>query len=573
MSQSRPAAVETARDAAPALELSDYREIFAQAPVALAVLSGSEHRFQSSNALYRRLVGRNPDGKTLAEAFPELEGQGIRELLDGVLRSGEPFVGEEVLLKLDRDGTGTPRESYFNFIYQPRRGPGGAVTGVAVVAYDVTDQVLARLQTDKLVAEGALIREHLNLRAAYLSLGTEVGQILAKTKSSDQMLQKSAEALHRHLGAAFARIWTLNEATQVLEMRASAGMYTHKDGPHGRVPVGKFKIGRIAESREPHLSNDVINDPHVGDHEWARREGMVSFAGYPLLVEGRVLGVVALFARRPMEREMFEAVAALADMVAMGVQRKFDEEAMGNLIGALEKSNEQLGRSNQELDQFAYVASHDLKAPLRGIGNLSDWIEEDLGENVPQGVREKMKLLRGRVHRMEALIDGILDYSRAGRVRHKPEQVDVGRLLKEVLELLAPPAGVAVFVEPRMPVLDTERVPLQQVFLNLVSNAIKHARSEHPRIEVLVRPEGAFHRFTIKDNGPGIAPEFQERIWGIFQTLEARDKVEGTGIGLSVVKKIVESRGCKAWVESVAGEGAAFHFTWPKREAANGAAQ
>ena len=222
-------------------------------------------------------------------------------------------------------------------------------------------------------------------------------------------------------------------------------------------------------------------------------------------------------------------------------------------------------RSNEELDQFAYVASHDLKAPLRGIANLATWLEEDLGSAITPGAREHMVLLRGRVQRMEALIDGILQYSRAGRVGADAERVDVAALLREIVELLAPPADVKVVLGREFPVLDTERVPLQQVFLNLIGNGIKYSQRAGAIVRVdAVMTDGTW-TFSIADNGPGIAPEYHERIFGIFQTLEPRDKIEGTGIGLSVVKKIVESRGGRVTLESAVGAGATFRFTWPER--------
>jgi two-component system sensor kinase FixL len=241
-------------------------------------------------------------------------------------------------------------------------------------------------------------------------------------------------------------------------------------------------------------------------------------------------------------------------------ERKKSEAEREQLIRAL-------ARSNQELDQFAYVASHDLKAPLRGIANLSQWIEEDLGDKLGGENKEQMELLRGRVHRMEALIDGILQYSRAGRVKARPEEIDTGVLVRDVIELIAPPPGAKIQIPEPMPTVRSEKVPLQQVFMNLIGNAIKHA-GEAPVIEIRASDAGPFVEFTVRDNGPGIAPQYHERIFGIFQTLEARDKVEGTGIGLSVVQKIVEAKGGKVWVESEPGKGARFRFLWPRTEIA-----
>ena len=241
-------------------------------------------------------------------------------------------------------------------------------------------------------------------------------------------------------------------------------------------------------------------------------------------------------------------------------------EEQRDLNARLEAALSSAKAAYRELDQFAYVASHDLKAPLRGIFNLAQWIQDDAGERLDAEATQHLRLLQGRVHRMEALIDGILAYSRAGRVLSSAEPVDTGVLVRDVIEMVAPPEGVTIDVAPNLPVIQAERVPLQQVFLNLVGNAVKHSRTARPDVRIAIdwRDAGDTVEFTVSDNGPGIAPEYQERIWEIFQTLEARDKVEGTGIGLAVVKKIVDTRGGRVWVESMPSHGATFGFAWPK---------
>jgi PAS domain S-box-containing protein len=233
---------------------------------------------------------------------------------------------------------------------------------------------------------------------------------------------------------------------------------------------------------------------------------------------------------------------------------------------AAERAAVAANEAYRELDQFAYVASHDLKAPLRGIANLAQWIQDDTWERLGAESIEHMRLLQGRVRRMEALIDGILTYSRAGRVLDRPEAVDTGALVREVIELLAAPTDVTIQLSAEMPLLQAERVPLQQVFLNLIGNAVKFTRMvrSDPVIRIDWRDAGDVFEFSVSDNGPGIDPEYHERIWGIFQTLEPRDKVEGTGIGLAVVRKIVDTRGGSAKIESAPKQGATFRFTWPK---------
>ena len=247
--------------------------------------------------------------------------------------------------------------------------------------------------------------------------------------------------------------------------------------------------------------------------------------------------------------------------------RKQQEDQLRMRADELKEASAQLRKINEELDQFAYITSHDLRAPLRGIGNLSQWIEEDLGESVltPE-TRRMLALMRGRVTRMEGLIDGILEYSRAGRVRSKVEEVDVARLVMETVDLLHPPPGAVIDVATPMPRIRARRLKLQQVFLNLVGNALKHASRADPKVKISWREQGSdWLEFAVADNGPGIDPQYHGKIFVIFQTLAPRDKVEGAGVGLALVKKIVESEGGSVGVESRAGEGATFLFTWPRR--------
>lgn len=234
------------------------------------------------------------------------------------------------------------------------------------------------------------------------------------------------------------------------------------------------------------------------------------------------------------------------------------------MAAILAQTTTNLKKRNEELDQFAYVVSHDLKAPLRAIANLSSWIEEDLHEVLTEETQHQMNLLRGRVHRMEALINGLLEYSRVGRIHTAVEMVNVGKLLMDIIDSLAPAPSYQVEVETPMPIFKTQRLPLEQVFSNLISNAIKHNRKKAGYVKISAQEQGEFYEFSVADDGPGIAPEYHEKVFVIFSTLEARDKVENTGIGLSLVKKIVESQGGTIKLESQEGQGAIFRFSWPK---------
>lgn len=223
-----------------------------------------------------------------------------------------------------------------------------------------------------------------------------------------------------------------------------------------------------------------------------------------------------------------------------------------------------LEQSNKELDQFAYIVSHDLKAPLRAISNLSSWLEDDLGLSLSGENKENLARLRGRVARMESLINGILEYSKVGRENIASEKVDVSKLVEEILELLSPPRHVRVNIVGPMPVMEVPRIMLHQLFSNLISNAVKYNDKEAGLITVSCSEQEDAFEFSVEDNGPGIPAEYHEKIFMIFQTLQSRDKYESTGIGLTIVKRILAARGGKIHVESGVGKGSKFIFSWPK---------
>jgi signal transduction histidine kinase/CheY-like chemotaxis protein len=223
-----------------------------------------------------------------------------------------------------------------------------------------------------------------------------------------------------------------------------------------------------------------------------------------------------------------------------------------------------LEKRNQELDEFACIASHDLQAPLRGIANLADWLTKDLEGKLPAENQQQIDLIQSRVLQMNTLINGLLQYARVGREHIESTTANIGQLLAEVVETLDPPPEFQVSILANLPTIRTHTLLLKQVFANLIGNAIKYHHRPNGKVEILVTEQEYLWQFTITDDGPGIAPEHHKKIFGIFQTLVGRDKNQGTGVGLAIVQKIVESRGGSVWVESALGQGSTFSFTWPK---------
>jgi signal transduction histidine kinase len=232
----------------------------------------------------------------------------------------------------------------------------------------------------------------------------------------------------------------------------------------------------------------------------------------------------------------------------------------------LEENISDLKKKNADLNQFAYIVSHDLKAPLRGIEMVLNWINEDRGDTLDEKVKEYHAVIRGRLLRMENLINGILEISRLGRNIKSVEEVNIADLLDEIIDTLSPPPEMKIIVNPGMPVISTEKILIEQVFTNLIGNAIKYHDTKKGKIEIGVQDKESYFEFYVKDDGPGIEKEYHEKIFEIFQTLKERDAFESTGIGLTIVKKIIEEKGGYIKVDSETGKGAVFTFSWPKSE-------
>jgi PAS domain S-box-containing protein len=634
-------------------ERTRLRTILTEAPAQIAVVRGPEYVFEFANPRYVASArGRELLGRPALEVFPELAGQGFREMLDTAYHGGEPLSLEEVPAAVDRDGTGVMEEGYYNLVLQPLRDADGRVDSLLSYTVDVTGQVRARREVEQLEERLRLALEAADLGIFDWDLRTDALSWDARTRRifgapaqgeltvdafMDRVHPDDAERVQGEVGAAldpagsgeFASVYRVARLGQEVRwVRAVGRVYFQGEGDARRgvrflgtaqdvterqeAEAEREKLLREMEMGRARLQQIFTEAPAVmalytgPEHvvtmvnpTWEQTVGKPGALGRPfreVFPEFAGSGLFELLDRvyetgepfvdaevnvpldrfgsgvledtywnlvwRPLAGDgpngrdvLVHAVEVTAQVLARrGVEEKAEE---------LARTARALEASNLELDQFAYVASHDLKAPLRGIANLAAWITEDLGDVAAGEVREHLALLQGRVHRMEGLIDGILQYSRAGRVREAPARVNTAGLVHEVVDLISPPAGVRVEVEEGMPALWTERLPLQQVFMNLIGNAVKYAGGASPLVRVSARDAGGTWEFAVSDNGRGIAPRYHERIFGMFQTLEARDKVEGTGIGLSIVRKLVDGRGGRVWVESDEGAGSTFRFLWP----------
>jgi light-regulated signal transduction histidine kinase (bacteriophytochrome) len=245
------------------------------------------------------------------------------------------------------------------------------------------------------------------------------------------------------------------------------------------------------------------------------------------------------------------------------IERKQDKAKQAKLLLELKAAN-------QELKNFAYVVSHDLKAPLRGIVSLADWLVADYSDRLDDEGKEMLELLDQRVRRMGDLINGVLAYSRVGRLNQDRVELNLQKLVASVIEFLSLPATTSIIVETELPTIFSNKTQIEQVFQNLVSNAIKYNDKPHPQIRIGCTSVVKYWQFYIADNGCGIEERYFEKIFQIFQTISSQNTANSTGIGLAIVKKIIETYGGKIWLQSEIGQGTTFFFTLPQQELIQG---
>lgn len=307
--------------------------------------------------------------------------------------------------------------------------------------------------------------------------------------------------------------------------------------------------------------------------ESVRKTRLISF--YLNLVSLIIgLGIISFITYRISTR--IRKMVKMADDIASGNYKVYVEDSgkdelnhlarsLNHMAKVLSENISELKAKNAELNQFAHIVSHDLKGPLRGIDNVVSWIEEDHSNEMSPKMSHYMQLIKGRIARAENLINGILSYAQIGKEKVLLEEVDLNQLLKEVVENIKLKPGTNVTVQHKMPVLTTERLLLYQVFSNLIDNAVKYNDKDQPSINIYFEERTDHFEFFVQDNGPGIDKKYHDRIFIIFQTLNDRDSFESTGVGLAIVKKILNARKEHIHIHSDPGRGSIFSFTWSKQ--------
>ncbi|MBN1269791.1 MAG: GAF domain-containing protein [Kiritimatiellae bacterium] len=388
----------------------------------------------------------------------------------------------------------------------------------------------------------------------------ECAQRFAETRDLYEILRDAVAVIRDQIGLDRAGIFLFDEDTHCWRGEAGTDVQgRERDERNLQIPVNPRHPLRRAEAGEGWEFFTADFEAEFPDDEFMR--GVKNHYLVALRAHGHILGAISvdnLLTGRPIDEETREDLRRFARYVALALENL-------RLRDRLEAQNEQLQRANEELKDFAHVVSHDLKSPLQSTIAMAEWVEEDYGKSLDEEGLDKLNRIKLRLKQMGGLIEGILRYSRADKPGGEPQEIDTVELVGEIVEVLAPSPGIRIHVEPDLPKAVYDRTQLQQVFQNLLGNAVTYMDRPEGDIWVGFRDAGKAWEFTVRDTGHGIEEQHMDKIFRMFHSVGVSGLKESTGIGLAVVQKIVESNGGKVWVESKLGAGSCFHFTVMKR--------
>jgi len=388
----------------------------------------------------------------------------------------------------------------------------------------------------------------------------------------DSLLRTITEQDAEVLDVAQVGIWFFNPDNTEIVCRDQFIKYqkTHESGESLKAHDYPHYFNALENSRIV-AANNALTDLRTCEFAdtYLKPKGITSMIDVPIRLHGRIIGIIChehIGTAREWTSTEQDFAASVADMISLkleAAERIKAEQTLEKLNKDLEAAVQELSRSNRQLQDFVHIAAHDLKTPVRGIGTLADWVISDYGDRFDEQGREQIRLLKARVVRIDKLIDGMLQYSKLVRTKQKERQVDLNAMLSDIIRGITPPDNVEIAMDS-LPDVACEYEHLELVFQNLLTNAVTFMDKTKGLIKVGCVEQGDFWKFYVCDNGPGIDQKYFDKIFKIFQTLPRKDEPETAGIGLAVVKKIVELYGGKIWVESQPGSGSTFFFTFPR---------
>ncbi|MFZ5515121.1 MAG: ATP-binding protein [Candidatus Zhuqueibacterota bacterium] len=389
---------------------------------------------------------------------------------------------------------------------------------------------------------------------------SELNDRLSGDLDIHSLSQNIIQFITPYASAQLGAIFLINESNTL----TMVGSYAYSDDnfPNREFKLGQGIVGQCALEKKSIIVTRLPRD-YVAVQSGLGQSAPAFLLVVPFMYEKKISGVIELASFSELTELQRAFLNHVAEKIAVSYHSTRSRIQITELLKKTQSQATELNQVNKELNDFAFIVSHDLKAPLRAIRSLANWLATDYADTFDCEGKDQIQLLMNRVERMHELINGVLQYSRVGRISEHVESVDLNAVTHEVIDLIGPPPYITIEIENTLPTISIERTRIAQVFQNLVSNAIKFMDKPAGAIKIGSADHDGFVKFYVADNGPGIEEKYFTKIFQIFQTLHSRDEIESTGVGLTLVKKIVEMYGGEVWVESIVGTGSTFYFTLP----------